>query len=102
MQLFACGHERIFYFIAMQDRYLRLEETLFQETSIEMVIIDNDGIVQSISEQPVFGIIKDLAVLPWNKRFQAQSPKVYLCYLFLLNSYLGTVHDQGLSPLIIL
>ncbi|XP_022882617.1 uncharacterized protein LOC111399497 isoform X1 [Olea europaea var. sylvestris] len=47
-----------------------------KETSIEMVIIDNDGIVQSISEQPVFGIIKDLAVLPWNKRFQAQSPKL--------------------------
>ncbi|CAI9782727.1 unnamed protein product [Fraxinus pennsylvanica] len=47
-----------------------------KETSIEMVIIDNDGIVQSISDQPVFGTIKDIAVLPWNERFQAQSPKL--------------------------
>ncbi|KAL2501533.1 Cleavage and polyadenylation specificity factor (CPSF) A subunit protein [Forsythia ovata] len=47
-----------------------------KETSIELVIIDNDGIVQSISEQPVFGTIKDLAVLPWNDRFQAQSQKL--------------------------
>ncbi|KAI3471505.1 hypothetical protein Pfo_028155 [Paulownia fortunei] len=47
-----------------------------KETSIELVIIDEDGIVQSISEQPVFGTIKDLAVLPWNERFQVQSPKI--------------------------
>lgn len=50
--------------------------TLFQETSIELVIIDEDGIVQSISEQPVFGTIKDLAVVPWNEKFQEQNPKV--------------------------
>ncbi|KAG8371805.1 hypothetical protein BUALT_Bualt12G0001400 [Buddleja alternifolia] len=47
-----------------------------KETSIELVIIDEDGIVQSISEQPVFGTIKDLAVLPWNERFQVQNPKI--------------------------
>ncbi|KAL3632383.1 hypothetical protein CASFOL_025367 [Castilleja foliolosa] len=47
-----------------------------KETSIELVIVDRDGIVQSISEQPVFGTIKDLAVVPWNERFQMQSPKI--------------------------
>ncbi|KAL6523179.1 hypothetical protein OROGR_016782 [Orobanche gracilis] len=47
-----------------------------KETSIELVIVDEDGIVQSISEQPVFGTIKDLAVLPWNERFQMRSPKM--------------------------
>ncbi|XP_052176753.1 uncharacterized protein LOC127791056 isoform X2 [Diospyros lotus] len=47
-----------------------------KETSIELVIIDEDGFVQSICEQPVFGTIKDLAVLPWNERFQARSPQI--------------------------
>lgn len=48
-----------------------------KETSIELVIIDDDGIIQSISEQPVFGTIKDLAVLPWhNKTTYGQSPKI--------------------------
>lgn len=47
-----------------------------QETSVELVIIDEDGIVQSICEQPVFGIIKDIAVLPWNEKFRAGSPQV--------------------------
>ncbi|XP_042053736.1 probable splicing factor 3B subunit 3 [Salvia splendens] len=47
-----------------------------KESSIELVIIDQDGIVQSISEQPVFGTIKDLAVLPWNNKFHVQNPKI--------------------------
>lgn len=47
-----------------------------KESSIELVIIDQDGIVQSISEQPVFGTIKDLAVLPWSGEFHAQNPKI--------------------------
>lgn len=50
--------------------------SLFQESSIELVIIDQDGIVQSISEQPVFGTIKDLAVLPWSNKFHVQNTKV--------------------------
>ncbi|KAM5559158.1 hypothetical protein ABKV19_020683 [Rosa sericea] len=37
-----------------------------KEKSIELVIIGEDGIVQSVCEQPVFGTIKDIAVLPWN------------------------------------
>ena len=47
-----------------------------QETSIELVIIGDDGIVQSVSEQPVFGTIKDLAVLPWTDRFHPSNPPV--------------------------
>ncbi|XP_071724856.1 uncharacterized protein [Rutidosis leptorrhynchoides] len=43
-----------------------------KETSIELVIIGDDGIVQSISEQAVFGTIKDIAVIPWNEKRQAQ------------------------------
>ncbi|MED6208898.1 hypothetical protein PIB30_049406 [Stylosanthes scabra] len=39
-----------------------------KETSIELVFIGEDGIVQSVCDQPVFGIIKDLAILPWNAK----------------------------------
>ncbi|THG21174.1 hypothetical protein TEA_006488 [Camellia sinensis var. sinensis] len=46
-----------------------------KETSIELVIIDDDGIAQSICEQPVFGTIKDLIILPWNEKFHARSPQ---------------------------
>ncbi|KAF2289555.1 hypothetical protein GH714_037126 [Hevea brasiliensis] len=49
---------------------------VLQETSIELVIIDDEGIVQSICEQPVFGTIKDLAVIPWNDKFHARSPQM--------------------------
>lgn len=47
-----------------------------KETSIELVIIDEDGFAQSICEQPVFGTIKDIAVIPWNKSFHAASPQI--------------------------
>lgn len=47
-----------------------------KETSIELVIIDDDGIAQSICEQPVFGTIKDLVILPWNEKFHARSPQM--------------------------
>ncbi|KAM0943670.1 putative WD40/YVTN repeat-like-containing domain superfamily [Dioscorea sansibarensis] len=40
------------------------------ETSIELVVIGEDGILRSICEQPVFGIIKDLAILSWNDGFR--------------------------------
>ncbi|KAG9144936.1 hypothetical protein Leryth_023570 [Lithospermum erythrorhizon] len=43
-----------------------------KETTIELVVIGEDGIVQSICEQPVFGIIKDLAVLRWSERFDCE------------------------------
>ncbi|XP_072950937.1 uncharacterized protein [Typha angustifolia] len=40
-----------------------------KETSLELVLIGEDGVVQSICEQTLFGIIKDLAVLRWSDRF---------------------------------
>ncbi|KAJ0966274.1 hypothetical protein J5N97_027412 [Dioscorea zingiberensis] len=46
-----------------------------KETSIELVVIGEDGIIQSICEQPVFGIIKDLAVLRWNEGFRKGTPQ---------------------------
>lgn len=39
-------------------------------------MIDEDGNVQTVCDQPVFGIIKDLAVLPWNEKFRARRPQV--------------------------
>ncbi|PRQ44381.1 putative cleavage/polyadenylation specificity factor, A subunit [Rosa chinensis] len=44
-----------------------------KEKSIELVIIGEDGIVQSVCEQPVFGTIKDIAVLPWNDGFRTRN-----------------------------
>lgn len=49
-----------------------------QETSLELASINEDGIVQSIFEQSLFGAIKDLAILPWNNRFQEHAHKVFL------------------------
>ncbi|KAJ6382350.1 hypothetical protein OIU77_030910 [Salix suchowensis] len=47
-----------------------------KETSIELAIIGKDGIVQTICEQPLFGTIKDIAAVPWNEKFHAQTPRV--------------------------
>ncbi|KAF7148258.1 hypothetical protein RHSIM_Rhsim03G0002200 [Rhododendron simsii] len=47
-----------------------------KETSIELVVVDEDGIAQSICEQPVFGTIKALAILPWNEDLHARSPQM--------------------------
>lgn len=47
-----------------------------KETSIELAIIGEDGIVKAICEQPLFGTIKDMAVVPWNDKFHAQTPRV--------------------------
>ncbi|KAI4341297.1 hypothetical protein MLD38_026034 [Melastoma candidum] len=49
---------------------------LGKETSIEVVVIDTDGVAQSICEQTVFGIIKDLAVLPRSEKFDHQDNQV--------------------------
>lgn len=48
---------------------------------MELVVIDEDGIVQSICEQPVFGIIKDLAILGWNDKFRQSRPQVLFFFL---------------------
>ncbi|WOL15227.1 hypothetical protein Cni_G24008 [Canna indica] len=44
-----------------------------KETSLELASISEDGIVQSLFEQSVFGTIKDLAILPWNNRFKGSA-----------------------------
>ncbi|KAL2345350.1 hypothetical protein Fmac_006635 [Flemingia macrophylla] len=48
-----------------------------KETSIELVVIDEDGNVRSVCDHPVFGTIKDLAVLPWNDKFRARDPQLW-------------------------
>jgi splicing factor 3B subunit 3 len=52
-----------------------------QETSIELLAIDEDANLQSILDQPVFGFIRDLAVLACNHKFRPNHPNV--CCLFL-------------------
>ncbi|KAB1222444.1 DNA damage-binding protein 1 [Morella rubra] len=53
-----------------------LDVVFGKETSIELVIIGEDGIVQSVCEQPVFGTIKDIAILPWNEKFHVRNPQM--------------------------
>ncbi|KAK9921586.1 hypothetical protein M0R45_030090 [Rubus argutus] len=60
-----------------------------KEKSIELVIIGEDGIAQSVCEQPVFGTIKDIAVLPWNDRFSTRNPQM------LGKDLLVVVSDSG-------
>lgn len=58
----------------------------FQETSLELVVVGEDGIVQSICEQSIFGVIKDLAILRWNEKFRQAMPQVCcnLCSITLI------------------
>lgn len=60
-----------------------------KETAIELVTIGEDGIVQSVCEQTVFGMIRDLAVLPWNETFHAQNPQMQGKDLLLVASDSG-------------
>ncbi|KAI5401196.1 hypothetical protein KIW84_065881 [Lathyrus oleraceus] len=56
--------------------FYQVSDVVFgKETSIELVVIDEDGNVQTVCDQPIFGIIKDLAVLPWNEKFRARRPQ---------------------------
>lgn len=48
----------------------------WQETSLELVVVSEDGVVQSVCEQPMFGTIKDLRVLPWNASRRSPFPQV--------------------------
>ncbi|TVU41359.1 hypothetical protein EJB05_14867 [Eragrostis curvula] len=41
---------------------------LGKETSLELVTVGNDGVLQSICEQDTFGIIKDIGLLQWHNR----------------------------------
>ncbi|XP_019444144.1 PREDICTED: DNA damage-binding protein 1 isoform X2 [Lupinus angustifolius] len=48
-----------------------------KETSIELAVIGEDGNVHSVCDQPVFGTIKDLAILPWNDKFRTRDPQMW-------------------------
>jgi hypothetical protein len=52
------------------------------------VVIDEDGNVQTVCDQPVFGIIKDLAVLPWNDKFRACRPQVCVMAISKFDSFI--------------
>ncbi|CAH9068267.1 unnamed protein product [Cuscuta epithymum] len=59
-------------------RFSSSKDAVFgKETSLELVVIDDSGIVQSICEQPVFGTIKDLAILPWSDQFRSRNSQVH-------------------------
>ncbi|KAG0621581.1 hypothetical protein M758_3G031700 [Ceratodon purpureus] len=62
---------------------------LGKETSLELVVVTEDGIVQSVCEQPVFGTVKDLRVLPWNESRRSPSPQTYEKDLLVLLSDSG-------------
>lgn len=44
-------------------------------------MVSEDGTVQSVCEQPVFGTIKDLRVLPWNEDYRSPQPEVVFAFL---------------------
>lgn len=54
-----------------------LDVVFGKETALELVVVSEDGMVQSVCEQTVFGTIKDLAVLPWNDKCRAAQPQTY-------------------------
>ncbi len=49
---------------------------MLQENSLELVVIGEDGVLQSICEQTTFGIIKDVGVLNWRCTHFGLMPKV--------------------------
>ncbi|KAL6594944.1 hypothetical protein ACP70R_048047 [Stipagrostis hirtigluma subsp. patula] len=49
---------------------------LAKETSLELVVVGDDGVLQSICEQDVFGIIKDIGVLQWHYRDFGLIPQI--------------------------
>ncbi|KAL6845690.1 hypothetical protein ACP4OV_024513 [Aristida adscensionis] len=49
---------------------------LAKETSLELVVVGDDGVLRSICEQDVFGIIKDIGVLQWHYRDFGAIPQI--------------------------
>ncbi|ONM52275.1 Cleavage and polyadenylation specificity factor (CPSF) A subunit protein [Zea mays] len=49
---------------------------LAKETSLELVAVGDDGVLQSICEQDIFGIIKDIGVLQWHSRHNGLIPQI--------------------------
>lgn len=84
-----------------------------KETSLELVVF-NDGVVQSICEQPVFGIIKDLAVVGWTGKSRQSWPQMigkdllvvlsdsgklsFLAFSFEMHRFLAVDHIQLSKP----
>ncbi|GLJ45340.1 hypothetical protein SUGI_0954330 [Cryptomeria japonica] len=66
-----------------------LDVVLGKETALELVVISEDGIVQSVCEQTVFGTIKDLSVLPWNEQYRVPQAQTYGKDLLLVLSDSG-------------
>eukprot|EP00249_Psilotum_nudum_P036789 c8729_g1_i1 orf=2-400(-) len=66
-----------------------LDVVFGKETALELVILTEDGIVESVCEQPVFGIIKDLKVLPWNEHYRGSQPQTHGKDLLVLLSDSG-------------
>ncbi|CAN6203352.1 unnamed protein product [Urochloa humidicola] len=49
---------------------------LAKETSLELVAVGDDGVLQSICEQDMFGIVKDIGVLQWHLRHVGLIPQL--------------------------
>ncbi|XP_062190101.1 uncharacterized protein LOC133893150 isoform X2 [Phragmites australis] len=49
---------------------------LSKETSLELVAVGDDGVLLSICEQDMFGIIKDIGVLQWHYRHFGVIPEI--------------------------
>ncbi|KAF8768534.1 hypothetical protein HU200_007544 [Digitaria exilis] len=49
---------------------------LAKETSLELVTVGDDGVLQSICEQDMFGIVKDIGVLQWHSRHVGLIPQL--------------------------
>lgn len=47
-----------------------------QETAIELVVIGQDGDLESVCEQHVFGTIKDMKMLHYNERYHGKKSQV--------------------------
>ncbi|KAL2651850.1 hypothetical protein R1flu_019978 [Riccia fluitans] len=60
-----------------------------KETSLELAVVSDDGVVQSLCEQCVFGSIKDLKILPWNQDFRGGQTEFYGKDLLVLLSDSG-------------
>lgn len=85
-----------------------------KETSLELVIIGEDGVIHSAYEQAIFGTIKDLAILRWNEKFHARNQQLVgkdllvvisdsgklsiLSYCNEMNRFFAVTHVQISSP----
>lgn len=68
-----------------------LDVVFGKETSLELVVLSDDGVIQSVCEQPVFGTIKDLKVLPWNEHYRSSHPQTHGKDLLVVISDSGKV-----------